>query len=308
MTSTNRNNQPATSAVELAKDYKIAAWDRATEDATSPTTDPRLVGSRTDQPTSRSSAESTRGGLAMGDDRTEPLAAPSPEAESNHTAATTNGHEQPPQAAPDEATLTRRRLIMIAVSAFVVLGVGLLVSVTRSPEREPNWVELGRPVTMPDITLTGTDGEPYNLRAESAGRLTLLYFGYLNCPDACPIHMSVLGMTFEQLPTNISEQIDVVFITTDPERDSPAELEAFLDRFNSTFIGLTGSTQQLQDAQIAAGVPVAVTEPADEHGEYLVGHATQVLVFEPDGVARRVYPFGVRQSDWVEDLPKLVPS
>ena len=207
-----------------------------------------------------------------------------------------------------ERRTTRRRVVIITVVAFVVLGVGLAVGFTRSSDPEPNWVELSAPIEMPDLVLTDTDGEPYDLRAESDGRVTLLYFGYLSCPDACPIHMAVLDLTFEKLAPDVREAIDVVFVTTDPERDSPAELGAFLDRFDPEFIGLTGSVEQLRDAQVAAGVPVAVVEPADADGEYLVGHATQVLVFDDDGVARRVYPFGVRQSDWLDDLPRLVGS
>ncbi len=213
--------------------------------------------------------------------------------------------EQAPTSDP-----VRVQVVMIAAFAVALLVVGLVVGSTRSSrvEAEPNWVELGVPVEMPDVVLTDTDGRPYDLRAEQEGRVTLLYFGYLSCPDACPIHMAVLGGTFEQLAPEVRSQIDVVFVTTDPDRDSPEEIRDFLGRFERDFIGLTGSEEALRDAQVAAGVPVAVQEPADENGDYLVGHATQVLVFDTDGVARRVYPFGVRQSDWLVDLPKLVES
>ncbi|MFV0309585.1 MAG: SCO family protein [Desertimonas sp.] len=215
----------------------------------------------------------------------------------------------PPADAGDEPARlsTRGAVVAIAIVAVVVLGIGLVVGLTRGSEpSDPNWVELAQPVEMPAVTLTDTDGNPYDLRAESAGRVTLLYFGYLNCPDACPIHMAVLGSTFEQLMPDVRARIDVVFVTTDPVRDEPDAMRAFLDRFDPTFIGLTGSNQDLDDAQVAAGVPVAVAERPDAEGDYLVGHATQVLVFDADGFARRVYPFGVRQSDWVADLPRLV--
>ena len=216
----------------------------------------------------------------------------------------------PPAPLDDEAErrTTRRRVIIIAVVAFGVLGVGLTVGLTRSSDPDPSWVELSEPIEMPDVMLVDTDGQPYDLRAESEGRVTLLYFGYLNCPDACPIHMAVLDHTFEQLAPDVREAIDVVFVTTDPERDTPAGLGAFLGRFDPDFVGLTGSADELREAQVAAGVPVAVAEPADADGDYLVGHATQVIVFDADGVARRVYPFGVRQSDWLADLPRLVES
>jgi protein SCO1/2 len=205
---------------------------------------------------------------------------------------------------------TRFWVLLITVSAAVLLLVGVTVGVLRSGSRGEDGtgaaIELGRPVAMPDVTLTDTDGQPYDLAEESDGRVTLLYFGYLECPDACPIHMAVLSKVMEAMPGDIREDVDVVFVTTDPERDSPGEIRDYLDRFDPSFIGLTGDPDVLVDAQVAAGVPVAVAEPADEDGDYLVGHATQVLVFDRDGVASVVYPFGVRQSDWMEDLPAIV--
>ncbi|MDW3215708.1 MAG: SCO family protein [Ilumatobacteraceae bacterium] len=200
-------------------------------------------------------------------------------------------------------------MIAIAVVAFLVLGVGLLVGFTRASSQSSSaWVKLATPIEMPEVVLTDTDGRPYDLRDQTAGQVTLLYFGYLNCPDACPIHMAVLGATFDQLEPDVRAQLNVVFVTTDPERDGPDDLREFLDRFDPDFVGLTGSQAELREAQVAAGVPVAVAEPADPDGDYLVGHATQVLVFDTDGIARSVYPFGVRQSDWVADLSKLVDT
>ena len=114
-------------------------------------------------------------------------------------------HQAPaPVEEPVADDSVRLRVIMIAVFAFALLGVGMLVGLTRSKGgSEPNWIELGQPVEMPDVELTDTNGRPYNLRTEQEGRLTLLYFGYLNCPDACPIHMAVLGRTFEQLEPEV---------------------------------------------------------------------------------------------------------
>jgi protein SCO1/2 len=205
---------------------------------------------------------------------------------------------------------TRFWVLLIAVCAIVVLLVGITVGMLRNGSGGDSGpgaaIELGQPVEMPAVTLTDTDGRPYDLAAESEGRVTLLYFGYLECPDACPIHMAVLSKVMEAMPGEVREAVDVVFVTTDPDRDSPGQIREYLDRFDPSFIGLTGDPDTLVDAQIAAGVPVAVAEPADEDGDYLVGHATQVLVFDREGVARVVYPFGVRQSDWMEDLPAIV--
>ena len=88
-------------------------------------------------------------------------------------------------------------------------------------------------------------------------------------------------------------------------RDDGPTLRRFLDHFNSTFVGLTGTPEQLEAAQRAAGVPIAQADPADDEGGYLVGHATQILAFTPDRLAHVVYPSGIRQADWDHDLPQL---
>lgn len=208
----------------------------------------------------------------------------------------------------ESTSLPVARIVAIAVAAVALLAVGLTVAWFRAADDPTSGVavELGRPITAPDVTLTDTNGDPFDLSTALTGRTTLLYFGYLNCPDACPIHMAVLSGVMRRLPPDVAAEIQVIFITTDPERDDAAALREYLDRFDPSFIGLTGSDDELVETQIAAGVPIAVREPVDDDGEYLVGHATQVLVFEPDGVARVVYPFGVRQSDWAADLPRLV--
>lgn len=201
----------------------------------------------------------------------------------------------------------RLRLAVIAATAVLVLAAGLGVNAMR---REPveAFVRLDRSLTMPDARLVATDGTPYDLRSETAGRVTLMFFGYLECPDACPIQMAVLGQAFDGLAGPVRDQFRVVFVTTDPARDGAAEIRTFLDRFDRSFIGLTGSPDQLRDVQFASGVPAAVAGAAEADGSYLVGHATQVLVFDRTGVAVRAYPLGVRQSDWARDLIELARS
>jgi protein SCO1/2 len=202
---------------------------------------------------------------------------------------------------------TRARVAVIAVVAVVVLVAGLAVAATRGSS-PPVYLELAGDVALPSVVLTDTEGRPFDLRTDTSGRVTLLFFGYLSCPDACPIQMAVLGKAFEGLEGPVREQVEVVFVTTDPRRDTPADLREYLDRFDPSFIGLTGSPDALRDLQFAAGVPAAVAEPADADGDYLVGHASQVLVFDREGVARRAYPLGVRQTDWAADIPRLVEA
>lgn len=163
-------------------------------------------------------------------------------------------------------------------------------------------VQLEQPSDKPVFTLTDTNGEAYDFGARSEGKLTILYFGYLNCPDICPVHLAQIAETFDQLPA-IARDAEVVFVSVDPGRDSPEDIRDFLDRFDQRFVGLTGSAEELELAQTAAGVPVA--RKVGDGDDYTVDHAGQVLAFAPDGRGYTVYPFGTRQTEWANDLQIL---
>jgi protein SCO1/2 len=164
---------------------------------------------------------------------------------------------------------------------------------------------LPQALARPAFVLRTTAGAPFDFAAATRGRLTLLFFGYTNCPDVCPATMANLGAVLGRLPSLERNRVLVVFVTTDPERDTPERLAAWLRRFDPETIGLTGSEDEVVEAQRAAGVGVAVREPAGDAG-YLVSHAAQVMVVSPDDSMHVAYPFGTRQSDWLEDLPKLL--
>jgi protein SCO1/2 len=158
------------------------------------------------------------------------------------------------------------------------------------------------PNAKPTFTLTDTAGQPYEFAAETNGKLTLLYFGYLNCPDICPVHLAQIAETFDVLP-DVARDAEVVFVSVDPKRDSPEDIREFLDRFDSRFVGLTGTETELRVAQAAVGVPPATTSGEGE--DYTVDHAGWVIAYAPDGFNHSIYPFGTRQSQWNNDLQIL---
>lgn len=169
-----------------------------------------------------------------------------------------------------------------------------------SPVREyPN------PRPAPDFTLTDTEGKPFPFREVTAGTVTLLFFGYTNCPDVCPVHMANIAAALHSLPDAVARQVKVVFVTTDPERDTPERIRAWLDHFDPSFIGLTGTQAEVDSAQVATRIPPAMKEPGTDTS-YTVGHAAQVIVFTRDGLARYAVPFGTRQSEWAQEIPRFV--
>jgi protein SCO1 len=161
------------------------------------------------------------------------------------------------------------------------------------------------PLPKPKFTLTNTSGTSFDFWAQTQSYVTLLFFGYTRCPDECPLHMANIASSLHQLSPEVGEQIKVVFVTTDPARDSGPVLRAWLDQFDSRFIGLTGSEAAIAAAQRAAFVPPA-SKTASTDRDYGVDHASFVLAYTKDNLAHVIYPGGVTPEDWAEDLPLLV--
>lgn len=161
------------------------------------------------------------------------------------------------------------------------------------------------PLPKPIFTLTDTSETPFDLRARTQGYVTLLFFGYTYCPDMCPLQMSTIAKALRAIPASVADQFKVVFVTTDPDRDSPQVLRSWLNHFDKRFIGLTGSEAAVVAAQIAANLPPAKKSAVRPDGSYEVGHSAFVLAYTKDNLAHVIYPLGVKQEDWVHDLPYL---
>lgn len=161
-------------------------------------------------------------------------------------------------------------------------------------------------IERPDFTLTDTEGRPYSFVEETRGRVVLLFFGYTWCPDICPIHMANIGQAMKAIPTEDRHRLEVVFVSTDPARDTPERIREWLDVFDPSFVGLRGPLEEVNRIQNQVGLPASLLDEPDEEGNYLVGHSASVLAFSADGPARLRYPFGTRQAAWAHDLPRLI--
>ena len=161
------------------------------------------------------------------------------------------------------------------------------------------------PIPKPRFTLTDTAGAPFDLQAKTQGSVTLLFFGYTHCPDMCPLQMNMIARAVKTLPAAVQSQFIVVFITTDPERDTPQVLRSWLDHFDKRFIGLTGSLAAVEAAQLAAKIAPAKKSPVRSDGAYEVGHAAFVFAYTKDNLAHVIYPVGLGSEDWMHDLPLL---
>lgn len=218
--------------------------------------------------------------------------------------------------------LNRRSGITLAVSAalaFALLGtVGACSSpasshanssssfvVDAAPSSLFDGDQLPKPFAEPDVTLTDSSGKPFNLVQGTAGKLTLVYFGYTHCPDVCPTTMATLAAALRTLTPAQAARTDVVFVSTDPERDTPAVLHAWLGQYDPAFIGLTGSFATIQKA--AAALAIAIEPPvAQPGGGYTVTHGAEVIAFDTKGRGDLVYTAGTTVAQFQHDLPLLL--
>jgi protein SCO1 len=157
----------------------------------------------------------------------------------------------------------------------------------------------------PNFTLTDTAGHRFSFVAATRTKLTYLYFGYTHCPNACPLTMSDIAIALRRQSAALQHQVRVVFVTVDPRRDSPHALRAWLDHFNRSFIGLTGSQRAIGTAEQAAGIPLAPPEKT-KGTNYTIQHSSIVLAYSADNRAHVVYSQGFHATDYAHDMPLLL--
>lgn len=160
--------------------------------------------------------------------------------------------------------------------------------------------------TIPDASLTDVDGKPHPLR-QGQRPVTVVFFGYTNCPDVCTGVLTDLAAAISRMEESARAKVQVVLVTTDPARDTPAVLKEYLRRIDPTFVGLTGTLPQVLAVAKPMGVEIekAVRLPS---GGYEITHGTQLVAYGPDFTSRVVWTPGSQIGDLRADLEKVVAS
>ncbi|MGW4033682.1 SCO family protein [Streptomyces sp. NPDC004838] len=185
-------------------------------------------------------------------------------------------------------------------------GKDSVADVSLQEDNKPGTL-LDQPFAKPDLVLTDTKGKPYDLREQTKGKPTLIFFGYTNCPDVCPLTMSNIAIAEKKLPQADQDKLQVVFITTDPERDTPAELGKWLPSAGDpSFVGLSGDFSKIQAGARQIGIGI---EPAqkEKDGSVVSMHGAQVMAFSPEtDKGYVIYGESTTADEYAKDLPKLV--
>ncbi|MFP3855211.1 MAG: SCO family protein [Anaerolineales bacterium] len=154
----------------------------------------------------------------------------------------------------------------------------------------------------PEITLADTSGQPFHL-SDKRGDIILVYFGYTYCPDICPATLAELAWVMEQLGSD-AENLQVVFISVDPARDTPERVDSYLAKFDPDFVGLVGSEQELEKVTAAYGV-LAQRDPGDEEN-YTMTHTSRVFLIDNEGMLRTNYTFDEPPEAILADVEHLL--
>jgi protein SCO1/2 len=157
----------------------------------------------------------------------------------------------------------------------------------------------------PKLALQGTDGRPLDL-ARYKGKVVMVSFGFSSCSEVCPVTLATLAAARKKLAPAEAADVQVVYVTVDPERDTEARMKKYLASFDPTFVGGVGTREQIDAAQRDWGIFSKKKSFPD--GSYTIGHSSSIYLIDRRGGLHAVMPYGHPSDDFVHDLKILLKS
>lgn len=193
--------------------------------------------------------------------------------------------------------------LLAGVAAGLALAAVIwAVALAMRPQHRFAGLVQNPPAPAPDFTLIDETGAPFNL-SDLRGRWVLLAYGYTTCPDVCPVTLSYLSAVKRDLGA-AGEQAQIVFVSIDPERDTPEVMGEYVQHFGSGITGLTGTPEAVAAAAAAYGAKYERSAVTSAVG-YLMNHSAYIYVIDPEFEWRLTWPFGVRPPEMQADLEWL---
>lgn len=195
-----------------------------------------------------------------------------------------------------------RKVIWVGLGSLVVILVGILLAYLFA--KPPSFLGTTyEPLPAPEIDMPLADGTQFRL-SDHKGQVVLIFFGYTSCPDVCPTTLSNLKLVMNELGAD-AERVQVLFVTMDPDRDTPARTQDYASRFYPTFLGLSGPIEQLGKVWGDYGA-YRELGPKDENGNYAVTHSSRLTVIDTHGNLRLSFNFDSRWQDILHDVRLLL--
>ncbi|HET9911993.1 MAG TPA: SCO family protein [Anaerolineales bacterium] len=197
-----------------------------------------------------------------------------------------------------------RKILLVGLMSFLLIGaVGISVLLFSKPASFRGTTYAEPYPVAPEFELTRANGNTFQL-SEQRGKIVMLFFGYTSCPDVCPTTMAELNQALRELGSQ-ADQVQVIFVTVDPQRDTPERVQEYVNHFNPSFIGLSGSEAELAKVWGDYGVFREVVEGKSAAG-YLVDHTARVTLIDQQGNLRVSFPFDTPVEDIVHDVELLL--
>ena len=188
--------------------------------------------------------------------------------------------------------------------AHWLLWLGFILLLAACQPYQLKGTEYPEGIQAEEFTLTTTEGRPFRL-SDQRGKIVLMFFGFTSCPDVCPTTLAEAKRIMEGLGDE-TENVRFVFITVDPERDTPERLGQYVSNFHPEIIGLTGTPEELQTMFDAYGIYAAKVPLEDSAAEYTMDHTARVFLVDQDGRLRLSYAFGTPDEDILQDVQYLL--
>jgi protein SCO1/2 len=199
----------------------------------------------------------------------------------------------------------RTRLIAFVIAGFLIGALaGAAILLLTTPQGGQPVQSSGTALIGGPFSLVGTDGKPVTDR-DFRGRYMLIFFGFTHCPDICPAELQVIAQALDQLGDK-AKNVVPVFITLDPERDTPEAMANYVKSFGPNFVGLTGSPEAIAAAAKAYRVSYSKVENNDSPGDYSVDHSALVYLMDPKGRYVTHFSYGLSAEQMAEKLGKLL--
>ncbi len=198
-----------------------------------------------------------------------------------------------------------KKTLLVGVAAFALIGVVTAIVYFFPGATQFRGTAYTEPFPpAPEIDLTRNDGSQFRL-SDLRGNVVLVFFGYTSCPDVCPITLGQLKQVMDKIGERDAQKVKVLFVTVDPERDTPEAMQKYVDHFDAGFVGLSGNETQLQPIWNGYGIFREKVEGNSAAG-YLVDHTARITLIDQDGNLRVSYGFETPMEDIVHDLKLLL--
>ncbi|MBN2387932.1 MAG: SCO family protein [Anaerolineales bacterium] len=196
-----------------------------------------------------------------------------------------------------------RRFIWVVIGMLAVLAVVTAI-LLQNQGQNYRGVRYEPPAPAFDFGLAAPDGRTVRL-GDFRGQAVLLFFGYTSCPDVCPTTLAELRQVRADLGGD-AERVQVVFVTVDPERDTPERIQNYVSAFDPSFVGLSGDLAELEAVWEAYGVFREIDDTTFTAAGYLVTHSARTYLIDPDGNLFLSYGYGTPPDDVLHDIRLLL--